>query len=147
MSPLTKRRFVAYLAGIFVAGAVSGGLLVSWLGHQQEARRHDPRNLARHIEKRFRTELQLSEEQVLKLRPIIVRNAEAIQGFNLETMQKIEQFLDRSRPEFIQALNPEQLVRFQKMESDRKAFFAKRMENRPSAITSSNSSGSKEINP
>jgi hypothetical protein len=145
MSPLTKRRFVAYLAGIFIAGMVSGGLLVSWLGRQQDARRHDPQNLARHMEKRFQTELKLSEDQVAKLRPIIVRDAEAIQAFNLETMQKIEQFLDRSRREFIQALNPEQLERFQKMESDRKAFFEKRMKNRPPSNTSSNSTKSKEV--
>jgi hypothetical protein len=147
MSPLTKKRFIAYLAGIFVAGAVSGGLFVSWLGHQQEARRRDPKYLARHIEKRLQEGLKLNEEQVLKLRPIIVRNAEAIEGFNLETMQKIEQFLDGSRPEFIQGLDAGQLVRFQKMESDRKAFFAKRLENRPPALKSSNSTESKQPKP
>ena len=138
MSPLTKRRFAAYLAGIFIAGMASGGLLVSWWGHQQEARRHDPRHLAERIEKRVQAELKLSEEQVAKLRPIIVRNAEAIEAFNLETMQKIEQFLDRSRPEFIAPLNPEQLEQFRKMESERKAFFEKRMKNGAPSNTSTN---------
>jgi len=147
MSPLTKQRFFAYLAGIFIAGMVSGGLMVSWWGHRQDARRHDPRNLAERIEKRFQAELKLSEDQVAKLRPIIVRNAEAIEAFNLETMRKIEQFLDHSRAEFIQPLNPEQLERFRTMELERKAFFEKRMTNGPPANTSTNTVESKELKP
>ena len=147
MSPLTKRRLAAYLAGIFIAGMVSGGLLVSWWNHQQEARRHDPRTLAERIEKRFQAELKLSEEQVAKLRPLIVRNAEAIEAFNLETMQKIEQFLDRSRAEFVQPLNPEQLERFRKMETERKAFYHKRVKNESPAPASTNAVESKALKP
>jgi hypothetical protein len=138
MSPLTKPRLIAYLAGIFIAGTLCGGLLTTRLKPWLASRSSDSQSLAEHIENRLKSELRLDEEQVLKVRPIIVRDAEAIQIFNCEAMQKIEQSLERSRPEFISVLRPDQFERFKKMEADRKAFFEKKLKGRPLSVNATN---------
>jgi sugar-specific transcriptional regulator TrmB len=135
MSPLapafTKTRFLAYLAGIFIAGMISGGLLHSWWAPPKKDRPRDPQQIARHIEERFRSELKLSDEQLVKLRPLLRRNAEAIHDFDLQTVKKIDEYIDRSRDEFIAALTPDQLPRFKEMEAKRKAFMRQKQADSP----------------
>jgi Spy/CpxP family protein refolding chaperone len=82
--------------------------------------------MAKDTEERFRKELKLTEEQISKLHPMFLRNAEAIHGFDVETMQKIDAYLDRVRDEFVAQLTPEQAASYKEWEARRKEYFDKK---------------------
>ncbi len=126
IAPTTKTRFIAYLVGIFLAGLVSGALLHSWWTPPPKSRWREPEQMAKDTEERFRKELKLSEDQIAKLHPMFLRNAQVIHGFDVETMQKIDAYLDRVREELIAQLTPEQAARFKEWETRRKEYFEKK---------------------
>jgi len=126
MNSLSKPRFAAYLGGIFLAGVACGAFLSPHLRAVFPSHASESVGLAEQIEGRLRTELDLSDAQLIQIRPLIARNVEAIQTFHCDAMHKIEEYMERGRPQFVAVLNPAQLKRFEKMEAERKAFFEKK---------------------
>lgn len=128
MNRLTKSRIALYLAFIFLAGAVSGGLLMRTSGWGRPPHRGPPSvgKMCDHVKKRFQERLALTPEQVQRIDPIINRMGEELRAIHRTSTEQVESVIQRSNAEIVKELTPEQRIEFDKMERERQAWIQKK---------------------
>lgn len=128
MNRLTKRRVALYLAFIFLAGAVSGGILMRTVGTERPPRRGPPSvgKMCDHVRKRFQERLALTPEQMRKIDPIIERMGEELRAIHERSTAEVESVIQRTNAEIARELTPEQRIQFEKMEQERQAWRQKK---------------------
>jgi hypothetical protein len=104
----SRRTAVLYLAGVFLAGGLTGGFGGYALGRRPIFRPPNPQSMAEHLVGHFRNELNLSEDQVTKVRPLVEQataEADTIHAATFERVHGVMTNLNRRIEEF---LTPEQ---------------------------------------
>ena len=128
---MSRTKIVAYLALIFLAGAIAGGAIVLstpasfGLGHPP--RRHgSPEEFAAHIWNQMKDRLQLQEEQVARVKPIFDAGFAEVRAIQERSVQEVEAAIRKNHEEIGAHLNENQRLELEKMDQERQDFFKQR---------------------
>lgn len=144
MNGLSKWRVALYLAGIFLAGAVSGWVVATKTAKQKAFTPPDRDEIAASLRTCMHKRLQLTADQKKKVDSIIERSAGELQSVHRRNIGLIRQALSNRNAQLAAVLSPEQQQLFQQIEKERKETFrgTNVWRNRPRG--SDRGSGSKE---
>jgi Spy/CpxP family protein refolding chaperone len=112
-----RLKVVLILVGVFLAGAVCGGPIA--LRFLRPARPEWNRGARPQVMDRLSKELDLTQAQQEKIRPIVTRAQEEMQHFRRESIRNIAVVMDRMHTDVAAELTPEQRS---KLEDMRKKF-------------------------
>jgi len=120
MSPFSKWTTIGYAAAIFVAGGISGGAIGIY-----EARSHVPappgeQEMAGRMLNRLQARLDLTPDQMAKIRPIIERAAADLRSIRTDTAQRINKTFDDSYAQVSAILTPAQRVKLDDLQKKRR---------------------------
>ena len=109
---------VLVLAGIFIAGAVTGTFVTLRFGREWVVRRPPPDQwLANHM-KRLSDRVGLQPGQEEALRPIVQRNMEELSQVRSGCMTATRAVFDRMEHEISEKLTPEQRVKYEQLNKE-----------------------------
>lgn len=120
-----NRKTYFYLAAIFLAGVLTGGLLGATLTKQYLVKALRPRAMATRIEKELTQKLGLDAAQQKKTRILVDASMTRIMGIYSETIQKIDAELLDAQKELTSELTPEQRAKLKDLASSRQDFLRK----------------------
>ena len=123
-------KLVVLLAGIFVAGSVTGGLLTARFGRNWVAQRAAPDQWAPIHLRKLAGRLELKPEQVEQLRPIIRRNMEEMGRLRGDCLKETRVVVERMEREIAAQLSPEQRVKFDDYNREKRERMQKLMQKR-----------------
>jgi len=109
---------VLVLIGIFLAGAVTGGLVVARYGRELVAHRPMPDQWATMQLRRLAERLDLTPQQQEELKPIVRRNMEELRKLRNYAMSESRTVFERMQREIEEKLTPEQKAKYQQMLKD-----------------------------
>jgi len=112
---------IGYAAALFVAGGISGGALGVY---ETNARLFAPpreQEVALRIGQRFQQKLGLSDDQMVKIKPIIESAAKEIHAIRMETAQQTNKIFEDSYAQLAAILTPEQRQKLEEMKKERRA--------------------------
>ena len=115
---MAKWKIIVALVGIFAAGAVTGGLVALRVAKEMAERRGGPNVPAPWGPQQLRrlTErLQLSDEQVAKLRPILRRNMVDLNRLRAFTSAEMRRNFERLEYDIAAVLTPEQQAKYREL--------------------------------
>lgn len=115
MKSFSKLQIVLCLTGIFLAGAMAGGLIGFHVAQERVMDPPQPDVMARHIMHKLRSELKLTDEQAAKIEPIVRENSQAIHAIHQEAGEKTFRQIKQSQARFAPHLTAEQQQRLQAM--------------------------------
>jgi hypothetical protein len=116
MNQLSKPKIILYLAGIFLAGAVTGAVLMVAIGRHLMP---SQAKMARHWTQELQSKLSLAPEQVRKIEPII---NETLAGFKTIMADDALASLSNCNARIAVELKPEQMDRFRQLEKEQQEF-------------------------
>ncbi len=140
MNHLTKQKIVLYLATIFAAGGISGAV-VAWGTARNKMFQPSPkamrppsmRDVCDHMKTRLQSRLNLTKEQLRKIEPILAQTAKEMETIHQQSMEQIEQAIEKSNAEIAKELTAEQKIKLAELEKERRDFLQKRFKGeRPS---------------
>lgn len=108
-------KLVLLLTGIFLAGGLTGALVMIRLGREVAARRSLPEQWVPMHLKRLAKRLDLRPEQLEQLRPIVRRNMEELKRLRAYAMIETRNVMERMEREVAEKLTPEQRAKFEQM--------------------------------
>lgn len=124
MIALTKTRVICYLAAIFAAGALAGGVGgYSIARKQQPARPHGPpppKDMVQHTIDRLESRLSLTPEQVGRIRSVVEQSFAKLDTMNRENFTKGKEVFREMNAQIVTHLTPEQKSEFDRMEQERR---------------------------
>lgn len=123
MIALTKTKVIAYLAAIFAAGVLAGVVAGYTLARPAKSKSPwsppDSASMARHTLDRLESRLQLSPEQVGKIRGIVEQSFAAAQTRSSSHFKEVGEIFRRMNEQIGQHLTPDQKTLFECMERER----------------------------
>jgi len=127
MTHLTKNKIILYLAIIFVAGGVTGAVISLAGAKHRGMGPPDPDKMCRNIRDRLQSELDLTPEQVRRLKPLLEKRVQEMETIHSRTVQEIEALIRKSNQEMAVALEltPTQKAKLEEMEKKRQEFMRK----------------------
>ncbi|MBU6401213.1 MAG: hypothetical protein KGS61_12925 [Verrucomicrobia bacterium] len=124
MNALTKGSVVFYLAAVFAAGLLAGGMAGFSVGQRTAfGPPPRPREMAAHMCGDLRSHLHLSAEQVRQIQPILDETAAEIESVHSATAERIAVIFRKSNERIAQYLTPDQRVLLNEMQRERQRFF------------------------
>lgn len=109
-------KLVLLLVGIFVAGMASGGFVMMRWGRQIfPPPRHGPDEWGPNRLNRLKEKLDLTPEQVEKIRPIMRQDSEELGRIRSSSLAETRKVLDRLEHDVSELLTPEQKTRYDEM--------------------------------
>lgn len=115
MNQVARWKIGVSLAAIFLAGAMTGGLLTISVVKREAARTGKPALWVETTLRRWNWRLHLSAEQEKKLRPVLQETAQELRWLHATDLQQTETLLGRVHGRIDQELDAKQRVIFQKM--------------------------------
>jgi hypothetical protein len=130
---MSRSKIIAYLALIFLAGAIAGGAIVlstpSSFGLGHPPRRHGkPEDFANFIWNQMKDRLQLNAEQAARIKPVFDSGFAEVRAIQERSVQEVEAAIRKNHEEIGVHLNENQRLELQKMDQERQDFFKKRGE-------------------
>ena len=120
MNAVDRWKIVLTLIAIFVAGAVTGGLLTIRATKYEMPRRSElPPGMPFAMD-RWRARLRLTPEQDLKLRPIAQQANNELRNLYALNLRERDGILDRAQDRMNPSLRPDQQQRLRQMVEERK---------------------------
>ena len=129
MTPLAKAKIAAYLAVIFMAGGVSGGVLM-WRKTQVKSPPPSMEKVCVTMNRSLKEKLGLTSEQMLKIQPILDRTSREIKKIHASAIQEIDTAIFCSHELMAEYLSPEQIEKLDKIDAERREWVAKCQRNR-----------------
>ena len=129
MIPLTRAKIIAYLAGIFAAGAVSGGFIGAGVS-KKISRPPARREFMTSYRKRICEKVNASPEQMKQIDPILQRRGGEIRHLREKAEGDINAAIRQMNEEVGSILTAEQRSRLELMDADRKDHDRKEFEKR-----------------
>ncbi len=120
-----NRKTYLYLAAIFLAGVLTGGLLGAALTKQYLVKALRPRAMASRIEKELTQKLGLDDAQQKTTRLLVDRSMTRIMRIYAETIQKVDAELLDAQKELTSELTPEQKLKLKDLAESRQDFLRK----------------------
>ncbi len=111
-------KLVLLLAGIFIAGGVTGAFVGQKVLQAKFSKRPMPEQWAPWHLKRLAERLELKPEQQEELRPIIKRNMDELNHLRTAAMAETKVVLERMEREVSEKLTSEQRTRFEKQNQE-----------------------------
>jgi len=111
-------KLVLLLAGIFIAGGVTGAFVGQKVLRGKFLQRPMPEQWAPWHLKRLAERLDLKPEQQDALRPIIKRNVDELNRLRSTSMAETKLILERMEREVAEKLTPEQRAKFEKQNQE-----------------------------
>ena len=108
-------KLILLLAGIFVAGVVTGAFVVVQVGHEWFANRLMPDHWPTIHLKKLSERLDLKPEQADQILPIIRRNRDDLNQVRTECQSQIKAVFERMEHEISAILTPEQRPKYEKL--------------------------------
>jgi DNA anti-recombination protein RmuC len=125
MKNLTKGKIILYLAVIFAVGGVTGAV-ISWGEARQKALLPpSPRNICDHFRDRLKSRLNLTEEQMNRLQPILNKRVKGMEEIHSRSIQETERVIHDTNQEIAQLLTSAQRQELDRMENERREFWQK----------------------
>jgi Spy/CpxP family protein refolding chaperone len=121
-------KLVGLLAGIFVTGSVTGALLTTRFGRNWIQQRAVPEQWASHHVRKLAEKLELKEDQVEQLRPIIRRNMEEMGRLRSECVKDTRVVAERMEREIAEKLTPEQKIKFDEYNREKRERMKKHLQ-------------------
>jgi len=127
MKYLTKGKVILYLAAIFVAGGVTGGVIGWRETKEKKWESTSTKGICDYFRKRLQEELGLNEDQVHQLEPLLQKRGKAMEEIHTRTVQQIDELLRSSDTEIADALklSADQRTKLQEMGKNRREHFGK----------------------
>lgn len=119
MSNLTKGKAIFYLVAIFIAGAACGTILGYATGRQQAVSPARQKEMSERTLRRLETRLNLTPDQIAKVKPIVEQNSAAMQSIHRESWQRVSETFKRMNAQIAGYLTEEQKKKLEAMESER----------------------------
>jgi multidrug efflux pump subunit AcrB len=116
MNQLSKPKIILYLTGIFLAGVVTGAVLMVAIGKHLMPNQS---RMAQHWTHELQTKLTLAPEQVQKIEPIII---ETLAAFKTVMANDALTSLSNCNARIAAELKPEQMDRFRQLEQEQQEF-------------------------
>jgi Spy/CpxP family protein refolding chaperone len=110
-------RVVLYAVFIFVAGAITGALVAPMIG-RSFMRLPDSRQMSGHMLAHLRSGLDLTDEQMAKIKPVIENTCADMETLHRETTKRALDRIAETNAKISAFLTPEQKAKFQKMEAE-----------------------------
>lgn len=111
-------KLVLLLTGIFLAGAVAGGFVTLEVGKNMMRKRLSPDNWGPARLKTLEKQLDLSSEQIERLKPIIRRDVEDLNRLRQQGFQETRRILERMEKDIAAVLTPEQRKEFERLNAE-----------------------------
>jgi Spy/CpxP family protein refolding chaperone len=111
-------KLVWLLAGIFLAGGVTGAFVAMRVGREMFPRRPSPDQWAPQHLKRLAERLDLKPEQQELIRPIIKRNMDELSRLRAASMAETRTVFERMNREVAEQLTPEQRTKLEQMNKE-----------------------------
>ena len=127
-------KLVGLLAGIFVTGSVTGALLTTRFGRDWLKQRAVPEQWASHHVRKLAEKLELKEDQVEQLRPIIQRNMEEMGRLRSECVKDTRVVAERMEREIAAKLTPEQKIKFDEYNREKRERMKKHMQKKTEGL-------------
>jgi Spy/CpxP family protein refolding chaperone len=122
MNSNPKRKAALYLAAVFVAGLVAGGMAGLTLA-RTVAPKPPPAELAENVRSRLKADLRLSDKQVRQISPIVDELMQEMQAEHDQTVERVVRIIRRKHQRMEQFLAPEQRSKFKQIEQEREEAF------------------------
>jgi len=122
MNPFTKPRIAVYLAGIFLAGGLSGGVIGYQAARNRFFRLPPAQSMSEHIMSRFNSDLGLTTEQDTQIKPVVEEACNRLHLTHQKAMEDGGQIMDAMDEKILGLLNPGQKIKFEEMKNERKGF-------------------------
>lgn len=106
---------VLLLAGIFLAGGVTGSFVTLWMSHSVMAQRAAPERWGPTRLKMLAERLELTPSQLEQVRPIVHRDMSELSRLRQEGVRATRQVLQRMEKDIAAVLTPEQRVKFEEL--------------------------------
>jgi Spy/CpxP family protein refolding chaperone len=116
MNRLSKLKITLYLAAIFLAGAVTGGIVLMTVGRYMMFSPPGREQMAARWCGELQSELSLTPEQMQKIKPIVNETLDQVKA-NL--MQQLSTTVSNCNTRIANELTPEQKVKFKRMIDER----------------------------
>lgn len=123
-------KLIILLTGIFLAGGGTGAFLTVQFGRNWVAQKAAPERWAPDHLKKLTERLALSPEQVEQLKPIVRRNMEELGRLRSQSMTETRVVMERMEREVAAQLTPEQRVKFDEYNREKRERLRKLMEKR-----------------
>lgn len=126
-------KLVLLLTGIFLAGGVAGGFITLEVGKSMLRKRMAPENWGPARLKKLEEHLNLTAEQLERLKPIVRRDVDELNKLRQQGFQDTRRILERMEKDIATVLTPEQKEKFEKLNAEmreraRRAFEMRRSE-------------------
>jgi|SRR5437773_10087776 len=131
MNNLTKGKVIAYLAAIFVAGAAAGTVVGYTVGKEKFIRPPGPVEMADHILKRLQTQLELTPDQVEKIKPLVDRSCAEMEAIHRESWHRVVENSRQMNQQIAAHLTTAQKTKLEQLEQERRELFRKKCGPRP----------------
>ena len=124
-------KMVLLLLGIYIAGGVTGALVMARVIRERVAHRPMPEQWAPMQLKRLAERLDLSAEQQEQLEPIVKRNMEELRKLRTYSMTESKTVFERMEREISEKLTPDQRTKYEQMNKEFRDRARRFMQNRP----------------
>lgn len=123
-------KLVLLLTGIFLAGGVAGGFVTLEVGKNMLRKRLAPENWGPARLKKLEEQLNLTPEQIERLKPIVRRDVEDMNRLRQQGFQETRRILERMERDIAAVLTPEQKAKFEKLNEEMRERARRMMERR-----------------
>jgi Spy/CpxP family protein refolding chaperone len=120
MNSALKWKLIAGSLLVFIAGGATGVFVITAIGHRFMFGLHPPGMTAQMIKNRLRWQLKLTDEQLVKISPIIEKTGAQLEQIRGDTGRRVRDVIAESHREIAQYLTPEQQQRLKQMEERRR---------------------------
>jgi len=114
-----RRVAVLYLAGVFLAGALAGGFGGYKLGRRPIFRPPNPQSMADHWVGHLRRDLNLTEDQVTRVRPLVEQATAEAESIHAATWERIHGVMTNMNRRLEVVLTPDQCQKLAEKERQR----------------------------
>lgn len=126
MKPFARSTIIASLTGIFLLGAVTGGVTALALAQKKVEKKIKMENLEDSIMGWATTKLDLTPEQIERIRPLVTLACDEYRSEQAKTMQRIVEIIRASNRRVAAELTPEQVEKLLSLEQAHEASLEKK---------------------
>lgn len=119
MSHFTRQKALIYLTAIFLVGTACGAIIGYSSGRQQAASPARQKEICDRTLKKLQARLNLSEEQVGHIKPIVEQSSATMQAVQRESWQRVSDVVKRMNSQIAGYLTAEQRAKLEDMENQR----------------------------
>ncbi|HOK77129.1 MAG TPA: hypothetical protein PLW35_05330 [Verrucomicrobiota bacterium] len=119
MNALFRYKTLIYLCAVFLTGVIAGGAVGYGLAHKTFFRPPTKNEMARHILSDLTKELQLTQEQVAQVTPLIENAAKRIHEANQRAFNEVKEVIQSTDKELSKFLTAEQKKLLEEMHKRR----------------------------